>query len=159
MTRKQNGMIVFSLVVYLLILVWVVLFHGTLETLNSAFDPDFRTINLYFYVNGLESVLNMLIFVPLGLYLEVLCEKRRLVQKMGMILGISLLFEMVQYILAVGTTDVMDLINNSIGGGTGLAVCCAARKILNKHFDKVALVSALLGTLLMLAVILFVPLR
>lgn len=159
MTKKHNGIIIANLVVYLLILVWVVLFHATLETLNSAFDPDFRAINLYLYFNGIESILNVLIFVPLGLYFGVLLEKNSMIQKIGLVFATSLLFEITQYILAVGATDIMDLISNTIGGGVGLALCFAARKILKEHFNKVALVASVLCTLAMAAVVLFVQLR
>ena len=152
-------MIAFHLAVYLAILAWVILFHGTLETLNSAFDPDFRSVNMYLYFNGLESVLNMLIFVPLGLYMEVLCERKSVIQKIGAVAAVSLLFEAAQYIFAVGTTDIMDLIHNSIGGGLGVIVCCMARRILKERFNRAAVTASVLGTLLMLAVILFIPLR
>lgn len=159
MTKKKNGIIFTNLVVYLLILIWVVLFHATLETLNSAFDPDFRTINLYLYFNGVESILNVLIFVPLGLYFGVLFEKNSIVQRVGMVVATSLLFEITQYMLAVGATDIMDLISNTIGGGAGLAICFFARKILKEHFNMLALVASVLCTLVMVVIVLFVPLR
>lgn len=159
MTKKQNGVIIANLVAYLLILVWVVLFHATLETLNSAFDPDYRAINFYLYFNGRESILNMLVFVPLGLYFGVLFENKSNVQKIGMVVVTSLLFEVTQYILAVGASDIMDLIFNTIGGGIGLAICSVARKVLKEHFNKVALGASVLCTLVMVVIVLFVPLR
>lgn len=159
MTKKQNGIIIANLVVYLLILVWVVLFHATLETLNSAFDPDFRVINLYLYFNGIESILNVLVFVPLGLYFGVLLDKNSMIQKVGLVAAASLLLEITQYILAVGATDIMDLISNTIGGGVGLAICFAARKVLKEHFNKVAVAASILCTLAMVAIVGFVPLR
>lgn len=159
MTKKQRGIIITNLVVYLLILVWVVLLHATFETLNSAFDPDFRGINLYLYFNGIESMLNVLIFVPLGLYFGVLFAENSIARKVGMVVATSLLFEITQYVLAVGTTDVMDLINNTIGGGLGLAICFAARKVLKERFNRAALTASVLCTLVVVAIMLFVPLR
>ncbi len=159
MTKKQRGVLVTNLVAYLLMLVWVVLFHATLETLHSAFDPDFCSINLYPYFNGMESILNGLIFVPLGLYLGVLFEGNAVARNVGLVVAVSFLLEIAQYILAVGATDVMDLINNTIGGALGLAICYAAKRILKKHFDRVALVASVLCTLAMVAIALFVPFR
>lgn len=100
-----------------------------------------------------------MIFVPLGLYFGVLLEKNSMIQKIGLVFATSLLFEITQYILAVGATDIMDLISNTIGGGVGLALCFAARKILKEHFNKVALAASVLCTLAMAAVVLFVQLR
>lgn len=67
MAKVQRRIIIAGLIGYLLMLVWVILFHATLQTLNTAFDPIFRSINLSLYFNGRESLLNMLIFVPVGL--------------------------------------------------------------------------------------------
>lgn len=159
MAKKQRSFITTGFMVYLLILIWVVLFHGTLETLHSAFDPDLRITNLCLYFNGRESILNMLIFVPLGLYLGILCEKQASMRKIGMIVAVSLFFEIIQFIFAVGTTDIMDLINNGIGGGAGLAICLWAKKLLKARFYQAARVSSMLCTLLMLVVVVFVPLR
>ncbi|MBQ8953309.1 MAG: VanZ family protein [Clostridia bacterium] len=159
MTKKQNGIIITNLVVYLLMLVWVVLFHATLESLNIAFDPDFRSISLYFYFNGRESILNVLIFVPLGLHFGVLFDKNSMVQKVGMVVATSLLLEIMQYILAMGATDIMDLINNTIGGALGLSICSVARKVLKERFNKVAVVASVLCTLATVGIVLFVSLR
>lgn len=159
MTGEQKGVLVTNFAVYLLVLVWVVLFHATLETLKSVFDPDFRTINLCLYFNGVESILNILIFVPMGLYLGVLFDQKTTVQRVEWVIAISLLFEITQYILAVGTADVMDLINNTMGGGMGLGACFVARKLLGKRFNEVALVTSGLCTMAIVAIVLFVPLR
>lgn len=78
MTKVQRRIIIDGLIGYLLMLVWVILFHATLQTLNTAFDPIFRSINLSLYFNGRESLLNMLIFVPIGLYFGALFEGRRI---------------------------------------------------------------------------------
>lgn len=145
--------------IYFLILIWVVLFHATLETLNTAFDSDFRSLNFYPYFNGGESLLNMLIFVPLGLYIEVLAEKKAIIKKALIILATTLAFETIQYIFAIGNTDIMDIINNSIGGFAGIAIGIVARKILKERFYRVALPVAVLCTVCMIAVIYFVPLR
>ena len=159
MTKKQNTIMLANLIIYLLVLVWVILFHGTLETLNSAFDPDFRSINLYPYFNGVESLLNIFIFVPLGVYITVFFEKLTILPKVGLIAVVSLLFEIMQYILAVGCSDIMDLVNNSIGGLIGIAVCIALKRKLQENFCKIAVPVATLCSFCMTVIILFIPLR
>ncbi len=159
MSKEQRFAFWTMLGIYFLMLVWVVLFHGTLETLNSAFDPAFRSVNFYLYFNGSESFLNMLIFVPLGLYVEVLAENKAMIQKALAVLTTTLLFEAIQYVFAIGATDVMDIINNSIGGFAGIVAGIVARKILKEHFYRVALPAAVLCTLGMIAFVCVVPLR
>lgn len=159
MKAKQKGLIISNLIVYLLVLVWVVLFHATLETLNSAFDPDYRTINFYLYFNGFESILNVLIFVPLGLYVGVLFENKNRLCRLAAIIATTLFFEITQYIFAVGGTDIMDIINNSIGGVLGLIICHFAQKTLKQNFYKVATIASVLCTLCVVIVVVFVPLR
>lgn len=159
MTRKQNLVLKFGCIVYMLILAWVILCHGTLETFNSVFDPDFRSLNFYLYFNGMESILNMLIFVPLGLYLSVLFEKSALLKKVAMVVATSVLFEIVQYVFAVGATDIMDVINNTVGGCVGIAVGWSAMKLLKKRFFRIAVPLAAVGTVIMAGIAFLMPLR
>lgn len=74
-----------------------------------------------------------------------------------MIAAISLLFEAMQYAFALGSTDIMDLINNSTGGFAGLAICAMARNILKEHFNKAAVIATILITLFSAAVLIFAP--
>lgn len=157
MAKVQRRIIIAGLIGYLLMLVWVILFHATLQTLNTAFDPIFRSINLSLYFNGRESLLNMLIFVPVGLYFGALFERRRIYKNLAMIAAISLLFEAMQYAFALDSTDIMDLINNSTGGFAGLAICAMARNILKEHFNKAAVIATILITLFSAAVLIFAP--
>lgn len=159
MSRKQNIVLKAGYIVYLLILAWVILCHGTFETFNSVFDPDFRSLNFYFYFNGMESILNMLIFVPVGLYLSVLFEKSALFKKIAMVVAASVFFEIVQYVLAVGATDIMDVINNTVGGCVGIAVGLSAMKLLKERFFKIAVPLAAVGTAIIAVIAFLMPLR
>lgn len=159
MSKRHYGIICLNFVLYLCVLIWVILFHGTLETLNSAFDPDLRSLNFYLYFNGRESILNMLIFVPVGLYIDILLNRKVYMWKFGAILVTTLLFEILQFIFAIGGTDIMDIINNSIGGLVGLAICHCARRILKSHFDKIVVYSSTVCTLVLCVIMLFVPIR
>ena len=159
MTKAQKAILQAGYLLYLLVLVWIILFHGTLETLNSAFDPDFRAINLYPYFNGSESLLNMLIFAPVGAYVSALSGKNGVFKSLVSILATTLLFEIIQYIMAIGTTDVMDVINNTIGGIAGVVFVLFAMKLLRERFYKIATPVAALATIGVAIIALFVPLR
>ena len=159
MVKKHKGIIGMCLVVYLLTLVWVILFHTTLETLNHLCDPFWRSIDFTLSFNGRETLLNVLLFIPFGLFLGALCEKTSLARKIGIIAAVPLFFEIAQYIFSMGSSTLMDVISNSIGGVVGLAVCHAMRKLLKDRFYPVVLGASVLGTLLIVAIVLFVPLR
>lgn len=159
MSKKKMTLLWLNCAVYFVILIWVVLFHATLQTLNSAFDPDYRAINFYPYFNGSESVLNMAIFAPLGVYIEVLFSNKTWMKKALLVLATTFLFELIQYVCAIGTTDIMDIINNSIGGFVGIALCYGVKKLLKLRFNRIVVPVATICTIIMVAVVLFVPLR
>lgn len=63
---------------------------------------------------------NLLIFVPLGLYLPMLFQRmRRFASACLVIVAISVLLEVLQYLLGTGSTDVDDLLLNTLGGICG----------------------------------------
>lgn len=159
MSKKNRAILWLNCSIYFVILIWVVLFHATLETMHSAFDPDFRSINFYPYFSGREAILNMMIFVPLGVYIEVLLSRKKLSGKLMLVAAATLLFELVQYVCAIGTTDIMDVINNCIGGFAGIAIGYGAKKLLKNRFNQVAVPAAIACTVMMAAIVLFVPLR
>lgn len=113
--------------IYLALLVWIILF----KLQFSIHDLDtVRSINLIpFYYDKdvgtafhLKEVLeNLLLFVPMGIYLQMLLSKWRFHGKLIIIAGTSLLLEMVQYVLAIGRSDITDLLTNTAGGFLGLA--------------------------------------
>ena len=63
---------------------------------------------------------NIVIFVPLGAFLPLFKKDKRFVLNFLIISGISLLVELIQGLLAIGTFDIDDLILNSLGGLVGI---------------------------------------
>lgn len=45
---------------------------------------------------------------------------------------VSLLFEIIQYILSIGSSDITDIITNTLGGLVGVLVVSILRKIVKK---------------------------
>ena len=122
---KKTGLLVPLLfAVYLLLLIWIILFK--LEFSISVLKTS-RSINLipFYYENEIgmgfhlkEVLENAVIFIPLGIYLCMLKHDFSVKVKFIFILMTSLILEISQYILAVGRTDVTDLITNTCGCDT-----------------------------------------
>lgn len=63
---------------------------------------------------------NILIFIPLGVYLLLLRKNKRMIAILVIIFLVSLSVEVVQGLLGIGTADIDDLILNSLGGLIGI---------------------------------------
>ncbi|MFE7405038.1 VanZ family protein [Isoptericola sp. NPDC057559] len=77
-----------------------------------------------------EIVLNLLIFLPFGVYLGLLVPAWPWWKVAGALAGASALLEVAQYVLAVGSSDVTDVVVNTAGGLAGLGVVALARRAL-----------------------------
>ena len=96
-------------------------------------------------------ILNFIAFIPFGVLLAVNLKKVPFWRKLALVFGFSLAVEAVQFILAIGVTDVTDLITNTLGGFAGLAAYSAISRYTNdKRLDRVILAA---GTLVLLAII------
>jgi glycopeptide antibiotics resistance protein len=69
-----------------------------------------------------EIMMNVVIFVPLGIYTGVLFKKWTFAMKLFFFFIISLMFEGLQFILRSGAFDTTDIINNTVGGMAGLII-------------------------------------
>jgi glycopeptide antibiotics resistance protein len=77
-----------------------------------------------------EVVANVLFFLPFGLYLGLLAPTWPWWKTAGTLVGASLALEIAQYVLAVGSSDVTDLMTNTAGGLAGLGMLVLARRTL-----------------------------
>lgn len=111
---------------YLLLLIWIILMKT-----EFSFDQIYRMRSTNFiplegtavYNNQLhyqEIYLNILIFVPFGIYLSILKPSWSFIQRIIPIFLVSLSFESLQYIFSIGATDITDLIGNTLGGVIGV---------------------------------------
>ncbi|TQL78503.1 VanZ like protein [Stackebrandtia endophytica] len=103
----------------------------------------------------------MAFFVPFGLYLGLLAPSRWWTS-IGAIAGVSLTLEVGQYVLAVGSSDVTDLVANTVGGLSGIALIALARVKLRERTNPIMARVCAVGTVIgVLAVLAFVasPLR
>ncbi|NRD79852.1 glycopeptide resistance protein VanZ-A [Bacillus sp. BRMEA1] len=142
---------------YLVILSWLVLFKLQYNIL-SVFNYHHRSLNLIPFaspsiVNGSFSEMfeNVIIFIPFGLLLNVNFNKVGFLPKFAFILVLSLAFELIQFIFAIGATDITDVMTNSIGGFLGLKLYDLSKKYINnKKLDRVIIFVGILFLVLLL---------
>lgn len=112
--------------IYCLVLIWVVLFKASFSIDAIRLLVRQREINLIpFYGLGhwvfltREMLLNIIVFVPMGLYLSMLGASAKRAVLYGFL--VSLCLEIVELLTQLGTFDVTDMITNTVG--TVIGVC------------------------------------
>lgn len=125
---------------YLLFLGYILFFSRT--SLFGLFDRErefsrsvnlipFGSINAYLAGSetaGLSGVAfqnvigNIVIFIPLGVYLPLLKKDRRIIMSFLIILAVSLCTEIIQWLFGIGATDVDDILLNVFGGLIGIVL-------------------------------------
>ena len=81
----------------------------------------------------------------MGIYLQMLMPKVKLYVKIMMIAGTSFLLETTQYVLAIGRSDITDVLTNAAGGLLGLAVYSMAARLIGNRIKANRLFSILAG--------------
>lgn len=128
--------------IYLLFLVWLILFK-----LADSVDkiPSMRGINLipfhYDQFSGTrlhftEVMENVLVFIPAGFYFTAL-RRQRIASGILSCAVLSLVFEIVQWIFALGASDITDLITNTVGGAAGAVLFLLTKKICKERQMRV----------------------
>ena len=68
------------------------------------------------------------------------------------VFGVTAIFEIAQYVFALSTSDIMDIINNWIGGMIGIALCIALKSFCKEKIYKSLLIPAILCMMILLGV-------
>lgn len=138
-TKQNKYMIILLFIIYLLAMVWIIIFKFETPFSNPSF---YRNINLIPFSQPLitngkadfsEIILNIIIFMPFGVYMELLFPKLSLFKKAFIFFCGSLFCETLQYILAVGASDITDIISNTLGGLIGVFLYKCFVKICKSH--------------------------
>ena len=139
--------------VYLLMLLWLVLFKFSYDPFGVIRDFQTRSLNLtpFAYARKSETISNLAAFIPFGVMLGANFKQVGFRYKVAVIFAFSLAVEIIQYALAIGATDITDIIMNTMGGFLGLAVY----DVVSKHADDRYLDRCILiaGTLILLTVL------
>ncbi|OOG78296.1 VanZ family protein [Algoriphagus sp. A40] len=153
--------------VYLIAIYWIIVLKFNISAYHDRIE---RSINLIPFREALlyqskmdlnEILLNVFIFIPLGLYMGILGEKWGIGKKVVQFFSLSFLFELSQYILKVGAFDVTDLINNTAGGMLGLLMYAGLERAFQGRIkaQKFINIICLIGTIMIFSFLIFLKIN
>jgi len=157
--NKTNKLTNVLFIIYLIALFWILLFK-----LGVRFSyMENRNVNLIPFdkIDVAEIILNVVIFIPLGIYAGVLFKRWGFVKKLVFFFLISLMFEVLQLIFRIGAFDITDIITNILGGIIGSLIFEAIEKLFNNSVksQKFITIIAAIGTALMISLLLLLKLN
>ena len=157
--NRQHNLTRILFAVYFLILVWILLFKMSFS-IDELYKP--RSVNLIPFmgsviVNGRihisEIINNILVFIPVGIYVCMLKKDWSIFKKISVGFFISLGIEVLQFVLAIGATDITDLIGNTLGGIIGIGVYYLFSKVFKDKTNNIINILALIATILLIVLI------
>jgi len=136
MKRKPRATeIIFG--IYCLLLIWIILFKISSSFAEIKLLFGNRSVNIipFYYQDALASLgfhkrevlLNVIVFIPFGLYLKMLGMGNMRSILYGILFSFTL--ELCQFVLSLGASDITDIITNTLGTAIGLCACVFIRKI------------------------------
>lgn len=163
---KSISLTLLLAIIYVIALYWIIVLKFNITAYHEKVTGNinwipYREAVLYGNLDLVETLLNILIFIPLGLYTGVMLRGWNFGQKVLLFFSLSFLFETSQYVLEVGAFDITDLINNTLGGIVGLTIY----SILVKSFKNVLKtqkfinILCLVGTVLVFSFLLFLKMN
>ena len=142
MTRKNKIITFILFIIYILLLTWIVIFktmpyltHMSARSLNL--EPFKGTAVYHGRYDYKELVGNILIFVPLGMYISVVVRKFNLVAAFVAGFTLSLIYETVQYELICGAADVTDVLMNTLGALIGAILYLILKALFRKKHIEI----------------------
>lgn len=119
---------------------------------NSATIKDFAFSNV---------IGNIVIFIPVGTYLLLFKSNKSIRANLLLIFMATFLIETIQGLLAIGATDIDDMILNCLGGLVGILACKLLLLILRdeKKVEAAITVISAIGLPILLYLFFFVKLR
>ena len=128
---------------YFIMLVWIILFKMQMP---FSFAGHGRSINLIPFAGSVivdgriyiqEIVDNVLIFIPFGVFSSMLGGAKSWIGRLAPSFFTSLALEVLQFVLAVGATDITDVMTNTLGGLIGMGVFCLFEKLFRENVCRV----------------------
>lgn len=159
--KKRNTLTLLLFIIYLLVLTWLILFK---LQFSIAVMEGGRVINLVPLLGSLddngvirfsEIIVNILSFIPLGIYICMLKAQWPFVKKTLAIVGLTFVFEIIQFIFAIGRADITDVLSNTLGGIIGIGIYALLCRVLKSRSNKVINVLTAVFTVLALLLVSF----
>ena len=163
--NRTNKLTTVLFIIYLIALFWILLLKLGVQFSYMAN----RRVNLIPFKDAFsrgridfsEIILNVLIFVPLGMYAGVLFKRWNFGKKLFFFFLTSLMFELLEFVFRIGAFDVTDIITNTSGGITGLMIFVAIEKIFNNSVKahKFINIIATIATVLIVSLLLLLKMN
>lgn len=150
--KKEKRITLVLLIIYLIILTWIILLKTQFSF--SALG-HFRSVNVIPFaesvvINGkmdLDEIMNnFIVFIPVGLYIGMMMPEASLLKKTAPAFGLSLCYEVIQFIFAIGASDITDVIMNTLGGAAGVLLIFLISKVLKDKTIKILNIAAIICT-------------
>ena len=157
--NPTNRLTTVLFIIYLIALYWILLFK---LGVRFSYMGERRTNLVPFselFILTSENILNVVIFVPLGIYAGILFEKWLFGKKLFFVFLLALLVEGLQYILRVGAFDITDIITNTLGGIIGLMIFKGLEKAFSNHVKAQKFTNKIAATGTALMILLLVLLK
>lgn len=163
-SRRDRIVVIVAFAVYLALLTWVVLWKLEAPWIGDAAGV-FRPIKLMPFVPSgdagasapSELLINLLLFVPFGLFIGALAPASTWWKAGLAALGASFVLETVQHLISTGSFDTTDLVVNTAGALVGWAVFVAVRRKAGERTAPVmARVCVIVSAFALVAVVAFV---
>lgn len=130
-------------------------FHSIMEYISGSSDA----IRRFAFGN---VVGNIVIFVPLGIYLPLFKKDKRVFVNLLFVFIVSLFVEIIQGLLGIGVSDIDDIILNCLGGLLGILGYKLLLFILrdeNKSHTAITILSAIVGLPVIMYLLFMVKMR
>jgi len=163
---SPNKLTIVLFVIYLVALCWILLFKlgvrfSYMENREVNLIPFREPLMLNGKIDFGEMIMNVVIFVPLGIYARMLFTRWSFGKNLFFFFLTSLIVEALQFILRVGAFDITDTITNTLGGIIGLMVFKAIEKVFKNSVkaQKFINIIATIGTVLMISLLLLLKMN
>lgn len=161
--NNQKKLTIGLFTLYFLVLTWIILFKMQFSFYNLVGVRSFNLTPFHgsMIVNGKidmkEIIYNVIVFIPFGIYICMINSKWSLLKKILPVASVSLIYEVLQYIFAIGASDITDFIGNTLGGIIGIAIYFLISKLFksNQKMNKVLNIIALIITILIVVFLSF----
>lgn len=148
--------------VYILMLVWILLFK-----MSFSMDELYknRSINIIPFMSSViangrvdisEIINNIVVFIPVGIYVCMLKKDWSVLKQISVGFFISLGIEVLQFVFAIGATDITDLTGNTFGGIVGIGVFYLLSKVFKNKTNDIINILALISTIIYSSYICFI---
>jgi glycopeptide antibiotics resistance protein len=94
---------------------------------------------------------NVLIFVPLGIYISMLKREWSFGLRTLVVAATSVAFEAIQYAFSIGRADITDVICNTFGGVLGIGLYAITANLMRTRTNRVLNIVALVVTVIVVA--------